>query len=208
MKDFMTKILDYLNERRNDPERRESQLSVVIIGAVAVVIIVLLLLLLWGYTVRERRQKEEADMEAAFEDVGEEDGFVTETFEEEAEIYMSQNDGQDLLRQEYLESIEYLNEKVEELLSSMTQIEQNLSETIIEYREGDQSILNQIETLHEEITSIVQNLKLTETKLYDLIDIVQVMDQKTLPMIQQQILEIRQDMGKAQTDISDRKSVV
>ena len=43
MKDFMTKILDYLNERRNDPERRESQLSVVIIGAVAVVVIVLLL---------------------------------------------------------------------------------------------------------------------------------------------------------------------
>ena len=84
----------------------------------------------------------------------------------------------------------------------MTQIEQNLSETIIEYREGDQSILKQIETLHAEVTSIVQNLKLTETKLYDLIDIVQVMDQKTIPMIQQQILEIRQDMGKAQTDIS------
>ena len=100
MKDFMTKILDYLNERRNDPERRESQLSVVIIGAVAVVVIVLLLLLLWGYTVRERRQKEEAEMEAAFEDVEEEDRFVTETFEEEAEIYMSQNDGQDLRRQE------------------------------------------------------------------------------------------------------------
>ena len=53
------------------------------------------------------------------------------------------------------------------------------------------------------ITSIVQNLKLTETKLYDLIDIVQVMDQKTIPMIQQQILEIRQDMEKTQTDISN-----
>ena len=44
MKDFMTKISDYLNERRNDPERRENQLSIVIIGAVAVVVIILLLL--------------------------------------------------------------------------------------------------------------------------------------------------------------------
>lgn len=204
MKELMTKISDYLNERRNDPERRESQLSVVIIGAVAVVIIVLLLLLLWNYTVREHRQKEdEAGMEASLENAEAEEQFTTETFEEEAEVYMAPNDGQDLLRQEYLESIEYLNEKVEELLSSMTQIEQNLSETIIEYREGDQSILKQIETLHAEVTSIVQNLKLTETKLYDLIDIVQVMDQKTIPMIQQQILEIRQDMGKVQTDISN-----
>ena len=52
MKDFMTKISDYLNERRNDPERRENQLSIVIIGAVAVVVIILLLLLFWTYTVK------------------------------------------------------------------------------------------------------------------------------------------------------------
>lgn len=204
MKDFMAKISDYLNERRSDPERRESQLAVVITGAVAVVIIVLLLLLLWGYTVRERRQKEEAaELETALEELEEDEQLVAETFEEDAEIYMAQNDGQEQLRQEYLESIEYLNEKVEELLSSMTQIEKNVSETIIQYQEGDQSILKQMETLHTEITSIVQNLKKTETKLYDLIDIVQVMDQTTIPVIQQQILEIRHDMGKAQTDISN-----
>lgn len=136
MKDFMTKISDYLNERRNDPERRESQLSVVIIGAVAVVIIVLLLLLLWSYTVRERRQKQEEDeLEAAFE---EDDTLIVETFEEKAEEYMAQNDGQELLRQEYLENIDHLSEKVEELLNSMTQVEKNLSETIIQYQEGDQ----------------------------------------------------------------------
>lgn len=209
MGDFWTRISDYLNERRNDPERRENQLSVVIIGAVAVVIIILLLLALWAYTARERRMKEEAEAqkeEMLQTETGletEEEELTAETFEEEAKEYMAENDGQELLRQEYLESIDYLRDKVEELLQSMTQVEQNLSETIVQYREGDQSVLEQVRTLHEEVTAIVQELKSTQTKLYDLTDIVQVMDEKTIPMIQQQILEIRQDMGKAQTDITN-----
>lgn len=201
MKDLMTKISDYLNERRNDPERRENQLSVVIIGAVAVIIIILLLLGLWIYVSRERKAKEaeqETEMEAFVEEQ-----FVTETFEEEAEEYMAQNDGEELLRQEYLESIDYLRDKVEELLVSMTQVEQNLAETTEQYKEGDETILEQVRTLHTEVTNIVQNLKETQTKLDDLADIVQVMDQKTIPLIQQQIMEIRQDMGKVKTDISN-----
>ena len=200
MKEFLTKISDYLNERRNDPERREDHLSAVMIGAVAVIIIILLLLVLWAHTARERRQKEaEAEKQAALEMEAvmesEEEAFVTETFEEEAEEYMAQNDGQQLLPQEYQESIDYLRDKVEELLQSMTQVEQNLSETIVE--------LDQVKALHVEVTNIVQNLKETQTKLYDLIDIVQVMDQQKIPMIQQQILEIRQNMSKAQSDITN-----
>lgn len=201
MKDLMTKISDYLNERRNDPERRENQLSVVIIGAVAVIIIILLLLGLWIYTARERKAKE-AEQETEMEAFAEEQ-YVTETFEEEAEEYMAQNDGEEQLRQEYLESIDYLRDKVEELLVSMTQVEQNLAETTEQYKEGDETILEQVRTLHTEVTNIVQNLKETQTKLDDLIDIVQVMDQKTIPLIQQQIVEIRQDMDKAKTDISN-----
>ena len=203
MRDFMMKISDYLNERRNDPDKQENQLSVVVIGAIAVVIIILLLLLLWGYTVRDRKREEDA--KAALEEVEmlEEEQLTAETYEEEAREYMAENDGQELLRQEYMENIELLSEKVEELLQSMTQVEQTLSETIEQYKEGDQAVLERVKTLHAEVAAIVQNLKETQTKLSDLIDIVQVMDQKTIPMIQQQILEIRQDMGKAQADITN-----
>ncbi len=210
MKDFMTKISDYLNERRNDPERRENQLSIVIIGAVAVVVIILLLLLFWTYTVKEqeRKQKEAAkeallEAEMQMKVPVEEEELVAETHEEKAEEYMSQNDGREqelkeltLLREEYSESIDFLREKVEELLKSMTQVENNLSETIVKYQEGDQSILEQVKELHGEVTNIVQNLKETQTKLYDLTDIVQVLDQKTIPQIQQQILDIQQNMNK------------
>lgn len=215
MREFMTKISDYLNERRNDPERRENQLSVVIIGAVAVIVIILLLLGLWAYTARERerRQKEaatEALMEAETtmkESVENEEQLVAETYEEKAEEYMSQNNEQDkeleLLRQEYSDSIDYLSDKVTELLKTMTQVQQNLSDTITKYKDGDQAVLEEVKALYEEVTNIVQNLKDTETKLYDLTDIVQVMDQKTIPMIQQQILAIQQNMGKVQTDITN-----
>ena len=217
MKDFMTKISDYLNERRNDPERRENQLSVVIIGAVAVVVIILLLLLFWTYTVKEqeRKQKEAAkeallEAEMQMKVPVEEEELVAETHEEKAEEYMSRNDGREqelkelaLLREEYSESIDFLREKVEELLKSMTQVENNLSETIVKYQEGDQSILEQVKELHGEVTNIVQNLKETQTKLYDLTDIVQVLDQKTIPQIQQQILDIQQNMNKVHADISN-----
>ncbi len=217
MKDFMTKISDYLNERRNDPERRENQLSIVIIGAVAVVVIILLLLLFWTYTVKEqeRKQKEAAkeallEAEMQMKVPVEEEELVAETHEEKAEEYMSQNDGREqelkeltLLREEYSESIDFLREKVEELLKSMTQVENNLSETIVKYQEGDQSILEQVKELHGEVTNIVQNLKETQTKLYDLTDIVQVLDQKTIPQIQKQILDIQQNMNKVHADISN-----
>lgn len=123
MKDFMTKISDYLNERRNDPERRENQLSIVIIGAVAVVVIILLLLLFWTYTVKEqeRKQKEAAkeallEAEMQMKVPVEEEELVAETHEEKAEEYMSQNDGREqelkeltLLREEYSETIDRAN---------------------------------------------------------------------------------------------------
>ena len=49
MREFMTRLSDYWNERKNDPDRQENRLAVVVTGAVAVVIIVLLMVLLWGY---------------------------------------------------------------------------------------------------------------------------------------------------------------
>ena len=186
----MTKVSDYLNEMRNNPERREDRLAIAIIGAVAVVVIVLLLLLLWG-TVRERRQRED------------ESGLTTASYEEKAPEYMAQNDGQEALRQEYLESVEYLNDRIDELLAAMTQVEQELAETVEQYREEDASVQRELTSLRTEVNTIVHNLRETQTKLYDLIDIVQIMDEKTIPMIQEQIIQIRGDIDSVNADIGN-----
>ncbi|MCM1122732.1 MAG: hypothetical protein NC416_09115 [Eubacterium sp.] len=193
MREFMTKVSDYLNERRNDPERKEDRLAIVIIGAVAVVIVVILLLILWRHVAEERMQKENRDQMQVLE---------TATYEEDAPEYMSAGDGQEIMGEDYLESIEYLSRQVEELLAAMTQVEQNLSETVEQCQEENEELREQIVTLHTEVSTIVQNLKETQTKLYDLNDIVQIIDREKLPMIQEQILEIQGDMNQVQTDIT------
>lgn len=197
MREFMTKLSDYLNERRNDPERQEDNLAIVIVGAVAVVVIVILLLLLWGHLGKERRQAQE-------QNVPETEGtaLTATTYEEEAPQYMSQNDGLEALRQEYLGRLETLDEKVAELLAAMTQTEENMTTIVKQYRTEDAALKEQITTLRTEISTVVQSLKETQTKLYDLIDIVQIMDQETIPLIRQQIIEIRGEMEQVHTDIS------
>ena len=195
MREFMTKVSDYLNERRNNPERQEDRLAVVIVGIAAAVVIVLLLLILWGYMTRERKDKE---AQTAAENV-----LTATTYEEHAEEYMAKNDEQEALRQEYLTSIEYLSDKVEELLSALTQVERNLSETMEQYREGDSVLSEEISSLHTQITNIVQNLHKMQTELYDLTDIVQVMNEKTIPMIQAQIIQIREEIDRINEDITD-----
>lgn len=194
MREFMTKLSDYLNERRNDPERREDRLAIVIIGAVAIVVIVILLLVLWRHIAGERAQRVYEEETQALE---------TTTYEEETEEYMSAGDAQETVEEDYLSSIEYLSSQVEELLTAMTQVEQNLSETIEQYQDGDDKLREQIGTLHTEVSTIVQNLKETQTKLYDLTDIVQIVDREKIPMIQEQILEIRGDMDQVEIDITN-----
>lgn len=192
MREFITKVSDYLSEMRDNPDRREDRLAVVIIGAAAMVVIVVLLLILWGHIAKERERKETPDAE-----------IVTAVHEEDAAAYMAQGDGSETTNQEYLTNIDYLSGRVEELLEAMTLVEQNLSETIEQYREEDTALGDQITSLHTEVTTIIQNLKTTQTKLYDLTDIVQIINEETIPIIREQIADIRSDIDRVNGDITN-----
>ena len=198
MREFMTKVSDYLNERRNDPDKREDRLAIVIIGAVAVVVIVILLLILWRHAAEDRAREESREELRAKRKM-----LETAEHEEEASEYMSQSSEQDTVGEDYLSSIEYLSRQVEELLSAMTQVEENLTATMEQYQEDDDKLRQQIGAIRTEVNTIVQNLKETQTKLYDLTDIVQIMDKQKIPMVQEQILEIQGNMKQVQTDITN-----
>ena len=198
MREFMTKVSDYLNERRNDPDKREDRLAIVIIGAVAVVVIVILLLILWRHAAEDRAREESREELRAKRKM-----LETAEHEEEASEYMSQSSEQDPVGEDYLSSIEYLSRQVEELLSAMTQVEENLTATMEQYQEDDDKLRQQIGAIRTEVNTIVQNLKETQTKLYDLTDIVQIMDKQKIPMVQEQILEIQGNMKQVQTDITN-----
>lgn len=206
MREFMTRVSDYWNERKNDPDRKENRLALAVTVSVAVVIIVLLMILLWGYAAKDGREApipvqpgqeiEEADRNRA------EEGTMAQTvYEKEAVKYMSEDSGEKL-RQEYLTSTAFLGEKVEELLQTMTQVQDGLQAVIGEYQEADAASQAQITTLYKEVETIVQNLKETQVKLVDLTDIIQVIDKEKIPLIQQQIEVIRTDMERVQADIS------
>ena len=195
MREFMTKLSDYFNERRNNPERQEDRLAVVIVCAVAAVIIVVLILVLWGHTARERRDRE---VQTSADNM-----LTAATYEEQALEYMAQNDRQDAHGQEYLTNVDSLRSQVEELLTELTQVEQNLFETIEQYREGDSGLSEEMLSLYTQVADIVQNLYRTQTVLYDLTDIVLVMDEETIPIVQAQIVEIQEEMKKMHTDITD-----
>ena len=198
MREFMTKVSDYLNERRNDPDKREDRLAIVIIGAVAVVVIVILLLILWRHAAEDRAREESREELRAKRKM-----LETAEHEEEASEYMSQSSEQDTVGEDYLSSIEYLSRQVEELLRAMTQVEENLTATMEQYQEDDDKLRQQIGAIRTEVNTIVQNLKETQTKLYDLTDIVQIMDKQKIPMVQEQILEIQGNMKQVQTDITN-----
>lgn len=190
MRELMAKISDYLDEKRNDPHRRDNQISIVVIGAVAVVVIVLLLLLLWGCVVQEKRKKEAENQEV-------------EAHTEEIQMNMADDSGEEAIRQEYLTSIAYLGDRVEELLETMTQVRESLENVLKQYEEENTAAKEQIHALDQQVHTIVQDLKETQVRLYDLSDIVQILDQDKIPLVQQQIRELQGDMDEVHADIAD-----
>lgn len=203
MREFMTRVSDYFNERRNDPEKQENRLAMAVTGVAAVVIIVLLMVLLWGYAGKDDGDKAPGiPGQTGLKTDGDESKELSKNVnEEEAVKYMSEDSGEQL-RREYLTSTAYLREKVEELLNTMIQVQEGLAEVNEAYKEGDSAAQTQIVTLCGEVDTIVQSLKETQIKLNDLTDIIQVVDREKIPMIQQQIQEIRGDMEQVQADIS------
>ncbi len=193
MREFMTKLKDRLSEKWNDPEHREDRLAVVIVGTTAAVVIVALLLVLWGYLAGGR---DGAGEEASG------DALQIATYEEKMKEYMARNKGQADLWQEYAARVDLMSDEVEELLATMTQTQQSLTETIEQYQEEDTSIQKELTDFHTQAGTIVLELKETQTQLYDLTDLVQVMNEETIPLIQQQFAQLEGDMKRTQDDIA------
>ncbi|MDE7198951.1 MAG: hypothetical protein K2O15_08700, partial [Lachnospiraceae bacterium] len=214
MREFMTKLSDYFNEWREDPERKENRLSIVVIGAVAVVVIVLLLLLIWwGNSAQEKRKEEAARKAAKLQAVQESQtaqdvcgteetqGLVTTTYEKEMEEYMSMDSGEEL-RQEYLMNTNALAEKIKELQTTMKQAQTEISKIIKEYGDGSEKVAETLAMLERETKTVVENISALEVKMKELSELIRVADQEKIPMIQEQIVELRREIEQARTDMA------
>lgn len=191
MKEFMTKVSDYFNERRNNPEKNGNFMIFCMLGIVVIIIIILCLLLLW----RRNMDGKEKEGERAKK-------MSVETFAYVPEVRLSQA-SDDELKQEYLDNIQYMKEKVGELLDSMIKVKETLEETVIAQQNDNAFLQKQVDEIAADVNNLVLQLENTQNQLYDLTDMVNVMNQKTIPMIQEQITQIEQQMTKVNEDISN-----
>ena len=181
MREFMTRVSDYLNERNDDPERKEDRLSIAVIVAAVVVIVVLLLLLWWGYSAHEKKEKEAAEKAKAIQ---ESEALAVTTYEEKMKEYLAENAGE-TLQQESLREANALEEKVRELQSTMETVEKELTKVIVERSESDTTSdttqKEMLNTLESSVKKAMENIRQMESKLADLSDVMQVIDREKLP---------------------------
>lgn len=182
MREFMTKVSDYISERRNDPEKNGNFVILCVIGVVILVSIILCLLLLWQKNAGGEQMK-------------------AETFTEKTDVMLAENPVEEELKQQYLMDIEYFEEKIEELSGSMSRIREAL-ETTAAVQEDNLLLLGQVEEITGGITNFLTKMQNTQDMLHELNELVKVMDSKTIPVIQKQIGEIEKQMGQVDTDIS------
>lgn len=213
MRELMTKMSDFMNEWREDPERKENQLSVVVIGAVAVVVIVILLLLLWwGHGVQEKKKEEAArkaaelqanqDLQASQEaQETQAAGLVAATYEEKMAEYMSADSGEEL-RQEYLTNTNALAEKIKELQSTMKQAQTDIATIIKDYQGGETKVMEKLAVLEKETETVVKNISALEEKMTNLSNVIQTLDGEKIPMIQEQIVTLRNEIEQTRTDMA------
>lgn len=205
MREFMTRVSDYLSERCDDPERKEDRLSIAVIAGVAVVVIVLLMLFWWGYTTHENKEKAALEKAKALQENAQE--LETVSYEEKMKEYMSQNAG-DELRQEYLANTSEMAEKIRELQTAMEKVQKEVTEVVREYHEStgetreQKEIKNALTTLEREVNTALANLKQTESKLANLSDVLQTIDRDKLPVINRQISDVRAEIERVRTDAS------
>lgn len=188
MREFMTKVSDFISERRNDPEKGGDRLVFCMLGIVVLAILILCLLL-W------RRHEAEGERERT-------EALVMQTEEETMKEAFAGPDDGDGPRQQLLTSVESMGADVEELLAFMTETRETLEEIVL-WQESSETVQKQAEEIGKEVERLTEWLQNTQIYLYDLSDVVQVIDSETIPEVQEQIAQLGEEMTQTGADISN-----
>ena len=99
--------------------------------------------------------------------------------------------------------MQYLEEKVEDLLQSLTEIRESLEETIITQQSDNVYLQKQIDEIMEDIKNMIIQLQNTQNNLYDITDMINIMNKETIPVIQEQISEMEKQINQVSIDIAN-----
>ena len=84
----------------------------------------------------------------------------------------------------------------------MTLLQEGLEQVSEQTGKEEDALQAQIHTVQQQVSQLVQELKETQVQLYDLTDLIQVLNVTTIPLIQQQLAEVQTQMVQMKTDIT------
>lgn len=145
MRQFMTRVSDYLSEHYSDPERKEGRITIALIAIIAVIVIVMLLLILWGSLTHRNKGKEKTT-----ENVKEE---VTVVHKNAMDKYMASPRDTDT-EEKLMTDITTLGEKTQSLEDVLALLQRELY-GIAENSEGEDALLR---TQAQELLAAVEQL--------------------------------------------------
>lgn len=114
---------------------------------------------------------------------------------------MSLDSGEEL-RQEYLMNTNALSEKIKELQTTMEQVQKEIASILKEYQGKDAGATEKLTLLEKETETVVKNIGALETKMENLMEVIRTLDEEKIPMIQEQIGGIRNEIEQMRTDMA------
>lgn len=209
MKEFATGTTENIDERRAGPKRNSDMMIFYILGAMMFVVCILCLLLLWQKTANRRRAGLKSETYTEVSDTmlaGAAEGSLSElhgaTSGDAYEIEVSEYAEEEGIKQRYLTDIEYLREKVEGLLLSMSETKETLEEAIM-VQEEDAVLKEQIGEITSDIAKLTIRLQNAQKYISELKESITVMNNETILVIQESIGEIEEQIGALDSDISN-----
>lgn len=209
MKEFATALSENADERRDDSKRNNDVVIFYFLGAVMLAVCIICLLLLWQKTANRGKTglKSETYTEASDTILAESpESSLSELHEttlgEAYETEVSEYTEEEIIRQQYLTDIEYLQEKVESLLQSMSETQETLEEVVIAQVEDD-VLKEQVNEITGDITQLTIQLQNAQKRILELKESITVMNNETILAIQENIAEIEGQMSDMDSDISN-----
>lgn len=209
MKEFMTTVSEYAGENEGESKRNSNMMIIYVMGAVVLVVCILCLLMLWRKIADRNKAvlKSETYTETAdtiMADAPKEEFFELQktAVEDTNEITISEYAQEEEIRKQYLADMEYLREKVESLLQSMSKTKETLEEVVKE-QEGNVLLKEQVSEITSEISRLTTQLQTTQGRISELKESITVMNNETILEIRENISEIEAQIDTVDIDISD-----
>lgn len=209
MKEFTTCVSENYDERGNDSKRSNDMMIFYILGGLILIVCILCMFLLWRKTanngktgLKSETYTEESDIFLAESPEGNVSELHESTSGDTYENELSEYTQEELIKQQYLTDIEYLREKVEVLLQSMSETKETLENVVITQEEDD-VLKEQVSEITSDITQLTIQLQNAQKRIRELKESITVMNNETILVIQENIAEIEGQMNDMDSDISN-----